>query len=116
MYTFNTRTATPLRTLRVMRVATAKHNANKAAYQQQVQQLQASYGVAATSSATRSNTAQYARSSVQGACAAVHALAVQHGGVRAATLAACVAAGINPATAATQFAKWKKANTPASAE
>jgi hypothetical protein len=109
MYTFNTRTATPLRTLRVMRVATAKHNANKAAYQQQVQQLQASYGVAATSSATRSNTAQHARSAVTGACALVHQLAQQHV-TRAATLAACVAAGINPATAATQYAKYRKAN------
>ncbi len=110
MYTYNTRTATPLRTLRVMRIATAKHNANKAAYMQQVQQLQATYGVAATSNATRSNVAVHARSAVSGACAAVHALAAAHNGNRAATLAACVAAGINPATAATQFAKYKKAN------
>lgn len=110
MYAYNTRTASPLRTLRVMRIATAKHNANKAAFTSAVHALQATYGVAATSNATRSNVAQHPRSAVSGACAAVHALAAQHGGVRAATLAACVAAGINPATAATQFARWKKAN------
>lgn len=107
MYTYNTRTATPLRTLRVMRVATAKHNANKQAYTLQVQQLQAQYGVAATSAATRTNTAVHARSAVQGACAMVHQLAAQYG-TRAATLAACKAAGINPATAATQYARYKQ--------
>lgn len=109
MCTYNTRTATPLRTARVMRVATAKHNRNKAAYTLQVQQLQAQYGVASTSAATRSNTAVYARSSVQGACKQVHAIAAANGFNRALTLAACKAAGINPATAATQFATAKRA-------
>lgn len=110
MCNFNTRTATPLRIARVMRVATAKHNAMRAQYVLQVKQLQAQYGVAATSNATRTHTAQHARSTVQGACAQVHAIAAQCNGVRATTLAACAAAGINPATAATQYARYRKAH------
>lgn len=109
MYTYNTRTSTPLRTARVMRVATAKHLRNKAAFTLQVQQLQAQYGVASTQAATRTNVAQHPRSAVAGACKQVHAIAAQYGYNRAATLAACKAAGINPATAATQFAVAKRA-------
>src|ERR1700688_6710 len=79
MYTYSTRTATPLRTARVMRVATAKHLRNKAAFTLQVQQLQAQYGVASTQAATRTNVAQHPRSAVAGACKQVHAIAQQCG-------------------------------------
>jgi hypothetical protein len=109
MYTFNTRTATPLRIARVARVATAAHLRNKAKFVAQVQQLQAQYGVSSTQAATRTNVAQHPRSAVAGACKQVHAIAQQNGFNRAATLAACKAAGINPATAATQYAVAKRA-------
>jgi hypothetical protein len=94
----------------------AKHAARitarkQAAYMQAVQQLAAQYGVPVpnTMSVRAYNNAQkHAPSAVQGACARVHAIAAQYNGDRAATLAACKAEGINPATAQTQYAKYKK--------
>jgi hypothetical protein len=81
--------------------------ANQSAYMLAAQQLAAQYGVAApTTLSVRSvrSVQQHAPSAVQGACAAVRALAATHNYVRSATLAACKQAGINPATAATQYA------------
>lgn len=96
----------------------AKHNARVTARKQQaymlaVQQLSAQYGmpVPNTMSVRPVNTQQkHAPSAVQGACARVQSLCVQHNGVRSAVLAACKAEGINPATAATQYGKYRKAN------
>lgn len=91
----------------------AKH----AAYQLQVAQLQAQYGIAPTQhAAPRANSATVKPSGtailVNGVhytpCKAVHAIAALHAGNRKATLAACTAAGINPATAATQYGIYKK--------
>lgn len=96
------------------RIAATQH-----AYMLAVQQLAAQHGmpVPNTMSVRPFNKPQqHAPSAVQGACALVHELAEQNQGVRAATLAACVARGINPATAATQFAKWQKATKAAAAQ
>jgi transposase-like protein len=93
-------------------VRTAARNARKAAaYMLAVQQLAARYGVAAPNTMSvraYNNPQKYAPSAQRGACAQVHAIAAANNGVRSATLAACAAAGINPATAATQFAKYSK--------
>lgn len=82
-----------------------------------VQQLAAQYGVAInpTSVAPRANSATVQPSSnvvlVNGVylrpVAAVHAIAAQYNN-RKQTIAACLAAGINPATAATQWGVYKK--------
>jgi len=50
-----------------------------------------------------------------GVCQQVWAIAAAQGYVRKATLAACAAAGINPATAATQYALAAKAHQAATA-
>lgn len=93
---------------------TAAHNA--AAYMQAVQQLATQYGLPAPTLAKRAvrTTQLHAASTAQNPCKQVHAFADIHK-TRAATLAACTAAGINPATASTQYAKWLKLNkaTPA---
>ncbi len=110
----------------LQRRAAAKHaahtsatlHANQHAYMLEVQQLAAQYGmpVPNTMSVRPFNKKQqHAPSAVAGACARVHALAVANQGVRSTTLAACKAEGINPATAATQYAKWHKANAVAQA-
>ena len=91
--------------------AAATQAANQSAYLLAVQQLAAQYGVAApTTLSVRASThkQQHAPSAQSGACAQVHALAAANNYVRAATLAACKQAGINPATAATQFAVAKR--------
>ncbi len=94
-------------------VAQTQH-AKQQAYLHAVQQLAAHYGIdpAQNTIAVRAvNTVQqHAPSAVAGACKRVHEIAAQCNGVRSATLAACKAAGINPATAATQYAKYRKAN------
>jgi hypothetical protein len=86
---------------------------NQRAYMLAAQQLAAQYGLdpAQNTLAVRAvhSKQQHAPSAAPGACARVHALAEQYKGVRADVLAACKLAGINPATAATQFAKWQKA-------
>jgi len=90
--------------------ATQAHN--QQAYMLAVQQLAAQYGVPApTTLSVRSvaGTQKHAPSAQSGACAQVRALAAANNYNRAATLAACKAAGINPATAATQFANAKRA-------
>jgi hypothetical protein len=97
----------------------AKHQARitartQSAYMQEVQALAAKYNLPVPNTMSvraYNNPQKHAPSAVQGACAAVHALAEQCNGDRKATLAACKAAGINPATAATQYAKWKKAQS-----
>jgi hypothetical protein len=80
------------------------------AYMMAVQQLAAQYGVAPVTQQVRSvaGTQKHAPSTKSGACKQVHALAQEHNFDRAKTLAACIAAGINPATAATQFAIAKR--------
>lgn len=100
----------------------ATTSANTQAYHLAVQQLAAQYGVTAPVHATRTingsatNIApKHAPSAQTGACATVRTLAVQHGFNRAATLAACAAVGINPATAATQYNIARKAHVAASA-
>ena len=93
--------------------AAQQQAAKQSAYMLAVQQLAAQYGVPVPNTLSvraHNNQQKHAPSAVQGACAQVHAIAAQCGGVRAATLAACKAAGINPATAATQYAKYRKAN------
>jgi hypothetical protein len=127
-----------LRTARITRVQQAlfvKHLAAKhakyvqattvakhAAYNLAVQQLAAQYGVTVPVAATRTingsatNIApKHAPSAQTGSCALVHQLAAQHGYNRAATLAACAAKGINPATAATQYNIARKAHAQAQA-
>lgn len=86
------------------------------AYMLEVQQIAAKYNLPVPNTmSVRSapGTQKHAPSAMQGACARVHAIAAQCNGVRSATLAACIAAGINPATAATQYAKYKKAHAVA---
>lgn len=87
------------------------------AYLAAVQQLAVSYGLdpAQNTVAVRSVHAKqnHAPSAQAGACARVHALCELHNGVRANVLAACKQEGINPATAATQYQRWKRANTVA---
>lgn len=96
---------------RVTRVQQIAHNKQQA-YMLAVQQLAVQYGVPVPNTLSvraYNNPQKHAPSAVRGACAQVHAIAAQHNGVRSATLAACAAAGINPATAATQYAKYAKA-------
>ena len=120
------RNATTRNAQRIARVQELRKSKNEArrvaatqsAYMLAVQQLAAQYGlpVPNTMSVRPFNKPQqHAPSAVQGACGRVHALAEQNNGVRSATLAACKAEGINPATAATQFAKWQKAQRLAAA-
>lgn len=93
--------------------ATAQQASNQAQYMHAVQQLAAQYGVPVptTLSARSIATAQkHAPSAIQNPCAMVHTIAAQCNGVRSATLAACKAAGINPSTAATQYAAYRKAH------
>lgn len=93
--------------------AAAASASKQQAYMLAVQQLAAQFGVPVPNTLSvraYNNPQKHAPSAVQGACAQVHAIAAQCGGVRATTLAACKAAGINPATAATQYAKYRKAN------
>lgn len=78
--------------------------ANKQAYLAEIAALATKYGI----TAPQQSVTKAPRSS--GACAQVWAIAAQHGYDRKATLAACVAAGINAATAATQFALAKRAH------
>jgi hypothetical protein len=84
--------------------ATALHN--KKAYVLAVQQLAAQYGVTHNAPVNRVQRVPTGT----GICAQVHALCVANQGVRKLVLAAAHAAGINPATAATQYAVWCKAN------
>lgn len=90
--------------------------ANQQAYLAEIAQIQAKYGVSATiTAAPRANSATPQPSAsailVNGTylkpVAAVHALAAIHKN-RKATLVACAQAGINPATAATQWGVYKK--------
>jgi hypothetical protein len=120
---------TTLRAVRIARVQVALHRnriarkqtqyvaattaSKQQAYMLAVQQLSAQFGLPVPNTLSvraYNNPQKHAPSAVQGACAQVHAIAAQCGGVRATTLAACKAAGINPATAATQYAKYRKAN------
>lgn len=98
---------------RMQRVAAAQH-AKQQAYMLAVQQLAAQYGIdpAHNTLAVRTmrTAQQHAPSAQAGACKQVHTIAAQCNGNRAATLAACKLAGINPATAATQYAKYRKAH------
>lgn len=104
------------RIARVQQLRASKNEARRVAatqhsYMLAVQQLAAQYGLPVPNTMSvraYNNPQKHAPSAVQGACARVHAIAEQNHGVRAATLAACKEAGINPATAATQFAKWQK--------
>lgn len=93
--------------------AAATQAYNQKAFMLAVQQLAAQHGVPAPTTlsvrAPNTNAQKHAPSAQSGACAQVRALAVQHNYNRAATLQACAAAGINPATAATQFANAKRA-------
>lgn len=96
------------RTARLQAVAHSKQQA----YMVAVQQLAAQYGVPVPNTLSvraYNKPQQHAPSTQRGACAQVHAIAAANNGVRSATLAACKAAGINPATAATQYAKYAKA-------
>lgn len=90
----------------------------QAAYMLAVQQLAAQYNmpVPNTMSVRAYNSPQkHAPSAMQGACGVVHAIADRIAAeagtldVRRAVLQECKATGINPATAATQYAKWHKA-------
>lgn len=95
---------------RAARNAARSQARDQRTYMLAVQQLAAEYNmpVPNTMSVRPFNKPQqHAPSAVQGACAVVHALADQYQD-RATTLAACKEKGINPATAATQYAKWKK--------
>lgn len=105
--------------LRATKNASRRIAATQHAYMLGVQQLAAQYGMPVPNTMSvraYNNPQKHAPSAVQGACSVVHTLAEQNQGVRSATLAACKAAGINPATAATQFAKWQKAQKAAAAK
>lgn len=112
MYTFN-KHSNALRCARVARVANARANAHKGAYLLAVQQLAAQYGIAVpTTLSVRStgNTQVHAPSAVQGACAIVRGLvAANPTFTRKQVLALAQQQGINPATAATQYALAKRA-------
>lgn len=93
---------------------------NLQAYNAQVAALQAQLGITpdmlqarAVHGAATNIAPKHAPSALVNACATVRELAAQHGFNRAATLAAAQALGINPATAATQYAKAKKASVQA---
>lgn len=95
----------------------ATNVANQQAYTLAVQQLAAQYGVTVPANAQRTllgsatNIApKHAPSANQGSCALVHQLAAANGYNRKATLAAAAAAGVNPATAATQYNVARKAH------
>lgn len=95
-------------------VRTQQRNARKQqAYMLAVQQVAARYGMQVPNTlsvrATGARAQQHAPSSTGGACKQVHAIAAANNYNRANTLAACKAAGINPATAATQYALAKRA-------
>lgn len=102
-----------------LRQAAQEQLANQQAFNMQVQQLAAQYGIAINPAgiAPRANSATAKPSAatvcINGTyytpCKAVHALAALHGN-RKATLAACAAHGINPATASTQWGVYKKQN------
>ena len=83
--------------------AVAEAAAKQAAYQAELKALQEKFGFA-MQPATKVSAPRGT-----GACAQVHAIAAANKFDRKATLAACAAAGINPATAATQYAVAKKA-------
>lgn len=92
--------------------AAATNAAKQAAYLVAVQQLAAQYGVPVPTQAVRSVPTQqrFAPSSKPGACKQVHAIcAANPTSTRAQVLALCYAAGINPATASTQYALYRKA-------
>lgn len=104
--------------LRASKNAARALAAQQQAYMLAVQQLAAQYNMPVPNTLSVRSVAhaqKHAPSAVQGACAAVHKIATEvsaaNGGstkVRAQVLAACKAQGINPATAATQYAKWVK--------
>ena len=104
--------------LRASKNAARRVAQQQAAYMLAVQQLAAQYNmpVPNTLSVRAYNNAQkHAPSAVQGACGRVHAIADEQADiagnydVRKQVLQQCKAEGINPATAATQYAKWHKA-------
>lgn len=113
-------------------VQRATNNANRAAKRNHaagmlaVQQLCAQYGLplpvmgtaARANSATNtpSNTSIMVNGVLYKPTKAVHAIAAQCNYVRKATIAACVAAGINAATASTQFAVASKAHAAGNAQ
>lgn len=104
--------------LRASKNAARRSAQQQASYMLAVQQLAAQYGLPVPNTMSVrpfNNPQKHAPSAVQGACSRVHAIAEQCGGVRSATLAQCKVEGINPATAATQFAKWQKAQKAAAA-
>lgn len=111
----------------VLAVRAAKHAArvqsrNMALYAAQVAALAAQYGIdpklaSRTLNGTATNIApKHAPSAVTNACAAVRGLTVQLGFNRQAVLQAAAAAGINPATASTQYAKALKAHKEAASQ
>jgi hypothetical protein len=90
--------------------------ANQQAALAEIAQIQAKYGVSVQLTAQpRANSATPAPSSaailVNGVyynpCKAVHAICAMHS-TRKAAIAACIAAGINPATASTQYGIYHK--------
>ena len=81
---------------------------NTTAYNLAVQQLAAQYGLPVPSA--RNTTATATKAPQSGVTAQVWQIAAQYGGNRKATLQACASAGINAATAATQYARYKNAN------
>lgn len=104
--------------LRASKNAQRRIARQQAAYMLAVQQLAAQYNmpVPNTLSVRAYNNAQkHAPSAVQGACGRVHQIASEqaaiagNNNVRKQVLQQCKAEGINPATAATQYAKWHKA-------
>ena len=76
-------------------------------YKQQLAALQQQYGI--TSAKATSSTGATKQPKPGTTCYQVWQLAKAHGFIRAATLAACEAAGINKATAATQYALANRA-------
>lgn len=89
------------------RNAAAEAAAKLAAYQQKLAELQAEFGMPAVAP----KTVSVPRGT--GVCGQVHAIAAKCNYDRKATLAACKEAGINPATAQTQYALAKKAASAA---
>lgn len=95
--------------------------AKRQAFELQVAQLAAQYGIAVNPAqvAPRANSATFVPSSNQinvggqyfTPCKAVHAIAASMPtATRKQVLEACIAAGINKATASTQYGLWKNAN------
>lgn len=99
----------------------ATHSANLHAYQLRIAELQAEYGITAANPQIAGSAVQRATQHAPSKALvlvngvqyppvkAVHALYVLHNGVRKAVLAAAHELGINPSTAATQYAVAKKA-------